>query len=194
MNNIPFFEVNGQKYEIKRNRFLQAEFNKLKGDLEMSEDEQVAYVKEEDFNDKIQKLSERKSQLYDKYLETFSEEDEELYNKACIAYDKLVEQSKSLESVSAKQRKKTIDMGEKLIIIALQYNNKGETIRTEKEATDIWCSYADEYGEIAIMEFIAFTLNYLLGVDDEEENPFVTQAKAKAEQKANMQKGLKKVK
>lgn len=194
MNNIPFFEVNGQKYEIKRNRFLQAEFNKLKSDLEMSEDEQVAYVKEEDFNDKIQKLSERKSQLYDKYLETFSEEDEELYNKACIAYDKLVEQSKSLESVSAKQRKKTIDMGEKLIIIALQYNNKGETIRTEKEANDIWCSYADEYGEIAIMEFIAFTLNYLLGVDDDEENPFVTQAKAKAEQKANMQKGLKKVK
>ena len=85
-------------------------------------------------------------------------------------------------------------MGEKLIIKALQINEKGETIRTEEEAEKIWCELVDEYGQISAMEFVAFTLNYIMGADQEIENPFMTQAKAKAEQKANMRKGILKAK
>ena len=194
MNNIPFFELNGQTYEIKRNRYLQAEFDKMKKVNQMSEDEQLAYAKEIEITERIEKLFKRKNELYEKYLETFDEKDEELYNKACLAYDKLIETEGKTESISNKQKKVMIDMGEQLIIKSLQINQKGEQIRTEKEANDIWCSFVDEIGEYTAMQFIAFTLNYIVGADEDIENPFVSQAKARAEQRANMKKGYKMVK
>lgn len=189
--NIPFFEINGNKYEIKRNRYLHAEFDSLKKEIEMSDEEQVAYVKEQEFGDKVERLIERKNELYEKYLQTFDEKDEEMYKRACKAYEDLLEQNASKKSVVSAQKQKLIDIGEKLIIKALQINEKGETIRSEKEATDIWESFVDEYGEYSAMQFVVFTINYIIGADEDIENPFVAQAKAKAEQKANMRKGLK---
>ena len=109
-NIIPFFEVDGQRYEIKRNRYLQAEFDKLKGEIKITDEEQIALAKEEDFTNRLEKLTNRKNELYEKYLETFAPEDEEMYNKACIAYDKFVEQEGKGESVVAKQRKQMLDM------------------------------------------------------------------------------------
>lgn len=192
--NIPFFELEGQRYEIKRNRYLQAEFNDLKAEMQMTEDEQIAYAKETDFQNRLEKLLKRKEELYEKYLETFDEKDEEIYNKACIAYDKFIEENGKIQSIASKQQKKMVDIGEKLIIKSLQINEKGEKIRTSEEATDIWCNFVDDIGEYVAMEFIAFTLNYIVGTDEDAENPFLTQAKAKVEQKANMKKGLSVVK
>lgn len=193
-NIVPFFEINGTRYEIKRNRYLQAEFDKLKGEIQITDEEQIAMAKEEDFENRLEKLIARKKELYDKWLETFDEKDEELYKKACLAYDNLVEQEGKGESIIAKQRKIMIDIGEKLIIKSLQANENGDIIRTEKEAEEIWCALVDEYGQVSAMEFVAFTLNYITGADQEIENPFMTQAKAKAEQKANMRKGILKAK
>lgn len=191
--NIPFFEVNGKKYEIKRNRYLQAEFDLMKSDMEMTEDEQVAYVKEQEFESRVEKLRERKNELYDKYLETFDEKDEEMYKKACGAFDRLVDEYGRTESVSARQRKKMVDMGEKLIIKALQIDNKGETVRTEDEATEIWTAFVEEVGQTTTIQFVVFTVNYIVGGDEDVDNPFVAQAQAKAEQRANMKKGIAKV-
>lgn len=193
-NNIPFFELNGQRYEIKRNRYLQAEFDELKDEFKLTEEEQIALAKENDFDERLEKLAKRKDELYEKYLETFDEKDEELYNKACLAYDKLIEQEGNAESIMAKRRKQLIDMGEKLVIKALEKNEKGETIRSEEEAKEIWCNLVDEYGQVAVMEFILYTMNYIVGAGEEIENPFMAQAKAKAEQKANMKNGISKVK
>jgi hypothetical protein len=192
--NIPFFETNGQRYEIKRNRYLQAEFDKMKEEIQMTEDEQIAYAKETDFENRLEKLLKRKEELYDKYLETFDDKDEDIYKKACDAYDKFIEENGKLESVISKQKKRMLDMGEELIIKALQINEKGENIRTPEQANDIWCNFVDEVGEYTTVEFVAFTLSYIVGADEDIENPFLTQAKAKAEQKANMRKGLKVVK
>ena len=193
-NNIPYFEVEGTRYEIKRNRYLQAEFDSLKEETQMTEEEQVAYAKESDFQERLEKLSQRKDELYAKYLETFDEKDEELYNKACKAYNTLLENEGKGESLIGKQRKILIEIGEKIIVASLQINDKGETIRTEKEALEIWNNFANEIGEYSKLQFIVFTLNYIIGADEEIENPFIAQAKAKAEQKANMKKGLKMVK
>lgn len=189
-NNIPFFEVNGKKYEIKRNRYLQAEFDEIKKDFEMSDEEQVAYAKEQEFDDRLSKLRERKDELYAKYLETFEEADEEMYRKASLAFDRLIEEAAKIESVSGKQRQKMIDVGEKIIVKALQIDNDGKTIRSEEEANSIWNEFKVEFGNVNTIEFVIFTINYIIGGDEDIENPFITQAKAKAEQKANMKKGI----
>lgn len=191
--NIPFFEVNGKRYEIKRTRYLQAEFDLVKSDMEMTEDEQIAYVKEQELDNRLEKLRERKNELYEKWLETFDEKDEALYKKAATAYNSLLDEFGTMESVTAKQRKRMVDMGEKLIIKALQINNKGETIRTEDEATEIWTAFVEDVGQSTTIQFVVFTLNYIMGGDEDVDNPFVAQAQAKAEQRANMKKGIVKV-
>lgn len=190
--NIPFFEVDGKTYEIKRTRYLQAEFDEMKNGIEMTDDEQVAYAKEQEFEERLEKLRDRKDELYAKYLETFDEADEEMYRKALTAYNRLIDEAKNMESISGKQRKQMIDMGEKLIIKGLQTNDKGENVRTEDEAKSIWETFVEQNGQIIAVQFVAFTINYIMGGDEDIENPFIAQAKAKAEQRANMKKGIAK--
>lgn len=189
-SNIPFFEVNGKKYEIKRNRYLQAEFDEIKKGFEMSDEEQIAYAKEQEFDDRLEKLRTRKDELYAKYLETFEEADEEMYRKASLAFDRLIEEAAKIESVSGKQRQRMIHAGEQIIIKALQIDKDGKTIRTEEEANSIWSDFKSEFGQVNTIEFVIFTVNYIIGGDEDMENPFITQAKAKAEQKASMKKGI----
>ena len=194
-NNTPFFEINNEVYVIKRNRYLQAEFDLIQKELELSDEEQLAFEKEQDFDERFEKLKNRKDELYAKFLETFDEKDEEIYNKACQAFDKMLEQASEMESIGAQHRKKMLDKSEKLIIKALQIDyNTGEEIRTNEEATNIWQSFVDENGQKLAIEFILYTMHYIVGTDEETENPFIAQAKAKAEQKANMKKGIVKAK
>lgn len=190
-NNTPFFEINNEVYVIKRNRYLQAEFDLLQKSIELTDEEQLAFEKEQDFDERFEKLKKRKDELYAKFLETFDEADEQMYKKACEVYDNMLKQASEMESISGNRHKRLIDMGEKLIIKALQIDfNSGDEIRTKEEATNIWQSFVDENGKKLAIEFILYTMHYILGTDEETENPFITQAKAKAEQKANMKKGI----
>jgi hypothetical protein len=92
-----------------------------------------------------------------------------------------------------KAQKAAIDNAERLALIALQIGEKGEVIRTYEEAEEIWCSFVDEVGNNAASEWLLYMVNYVAGNDADEENPFVAQAKAKAEQRAeNMKKRIAK--
>lgn len=192
-NNIPYFEVDGVGYAIKRNRYLQAEFDEIKKSLKFNEDEEIIFEKAEEIDGRLKKLRQRKDELYDKYLESFSAEDEEIYMRAESAYNSLLEQSIRLEDVSGKRNKALLDCGEQLIIKALQIDKDGNDIRTHEEAKNIWQDFVGECGQSTAIQFIVFTINYIVGGDEEVENPFIAQAKAKAEQKkANMRKGIEK--
>jgi hypothetical protein len=193
IQNIPYFEIDGARYDIKRNRYLQAEFDEMKKSRSFSDDEELEYVREQELSEQLEKLSKRKDELYDKYLETFDEEDEAKFNKANMAYDILLQKLAESKGVIAKKRKELIEIGEALIIKALTLNDNGETIRTQNEAEHIWARFREEFGEVTKMEFVIFTINYIVGNDDDDTvNPFIAQAKAKAEQKANMKKGIAK--
>ena len=193
IQNIPYFEIDGNRYTIKRNRYLQAEFDEMKKAGQFSDDEELEYVREQELNEQLEKLSKRKDELYDKYLETFDEEDEAKFNKANMAYDILLQKLAETKGVTAKKRTELIEMGEALIIKALMVNENGETIRTKNEAESIWAKFREEFGEVTKIEFVIFTINYIVGNDDDDTvNPFIAQAKAKAEQKANMKKGIAK--
>lgn len=190
--NIPFFEVDGKTYEIKRNRYLQAEFDEMQKSIELTEEEQLAYAKEQEFEARAEKLRDRRDELYAKYLETFDEADEEMYNKANNAFQKMLDEAGHIESVSGKIKRQMIDVGEQLIIKGLQINDKGDNIRTEDEAKSIWESFVEKNGQIIAIQFVGYFTNYIMGGDEDIENPFIAQAKAKAEQRANMKKGIAK--
>lgn len=191
---IPFFEVDGKRYEIRRTRYVLAEFEKRKEELSLSADEEKEYVKEQDKNKQLEKLSQRKEELYEKYLDTFNEEDEEKYKRASVAYDTLLNEISAMKNIMGAYHKKIIDLGEQLIIASLQWDDNGKTIRTLDEANQIWNSYVDEVGKNSATEFVAYTTQYLVGGDEDEQNPFVAQAKARAEQTMQRKQGLNKIK
>lgn len=191
---IPSFEVNGKRYEIKRNRYLTAELDKWNNEIKMTDEEESESVKEQAKLDNLEKLAKRKEELYEKYLETFSQEDEEIYNKSCVAYEKLVDELAKNQNVVGKQRKKMIDCAEKLIIRALQLDEKGNEIRSDEEAKEIWCTFVEEVGKTVAVEFVVYTANYILGGDEEEsENPFLKAQRTKMEKKLEQRRGLSKV-
>lgn len=192
--NIPFFEVDGKRYEIKRTRYLLAEFEKRKDELSLSDEEQIEYQKEIDKRKSLEKLSARKDELYDIYLETFDENDKNKYDRACMAYDELVKEIAKMGNVSGTYHQKIVDISEQLIIASLQWDINGKTIRTLDEANEIWSSYVDEVGEQQAIEFVSYAATYIISGDDETENPFVVRARAKAEQQLQMKQGLKKTK
>lgn len=191
---IPFFEVDGKRYEIKRTHYVTAEIEKRKGEISLTADEEKQYVKEQEKKQQLEKLSARKDELYETYLKTFDEKDEEMYEKACAAYDKLLDEISKMENVSGKYHKNIIDLGEQLIIETLQWDNEGKRIRNVDEANKIWSAYVDEVGKTAATEFVAYTSQYLVGGDEDEQNPFVVQARAKAEQTMQRKQALKKIK
>lgn len=190
----PFFEVGGERYEIRRTRYILAEFDKRKGEISLSAEDEKEYVKEQDRNEQLKKLAERKSELYEEYLENFDVEVEEKYNRACVAYDKLLEEISAMRNVTGTYHKKILDLGEQLIIASLQWDENGKTIRDWDNAEKIWLSYVNEVGKNAATELVAYTTQYLVGGDEEQENPFVVQQRAKAEQSLQRKQGLKKIK
>lgn len=195
--NIPFFEVNGQRYEIIRTRYLLAEYEERKKELELSEEEDLAYQKGAEKQEALRRLAERKDELWETYLETFEESDKAKYKLACSAYDELEDEISKMDDVFGTQLKRILDMVEQLIITSLQWDMNGKTIRSYEEANDIWCSYVDEVGNVNANKFIVCIANYITG-GDEEENPFVAKMRAKAEAKAEAERqrkaGLRKIK
>ena len=186
--NTPYFEVNGQRYYIFKTRYLIAEYEKRRDEIALSEEDELEYTREQAKQEELQRLSERKDELYEIYLDTFDDVDREKYERACIAYDKLIMQISQMSNVMGKQNKKILDFSEKLIIESLQWDMNGKTIRTIDEATAIWESYVDEVGKFKASEFVIYVINYIIIGDEENDNPFVIQARAKAEEKRNQKK------
>jgi hypothetical protein len=198
--NIPTIKFeNGEKYEIKRNRHILIEIEKMRGDNVLTDEESQNYVILQDKYSRLEKLAKRVKDLEDKYYETFGEDDGEIYERAKAHYDLMLRETTEFEistkGVADKIQRATINKVEALVINALTMNELGETIRTRDEADSIWCSYVDEVGHETAKEWLLYAFNYLSGNDGaNDSDPFIAEQKAKAERKANMRKGIATVK
>ena len=196
--NIPFFELDGKRYEIKRNRYLQAEFDKITNqNSSLTEEEEKSFVLLQDKYANLERIAKRAKELEDKYYETFDEEAGKLYERAKAEYNKTLNSVVEFETMQKGIAQKVQNVGlsnaEQIVIRALQIDTDGKEIRTVKEANDIWCDYVDQVGKQTASNWLLYFVSYITG-KDEDDDPFVAQAKAKAEQRANMKKGLKIVK
>ena len=192
---IPFFELNGQRYEIKRTRYLLAEYDKLGEESQLSNEDKANAIKAQALIGDIQKYAEKTKELEEKFFETFDSEDERKYLKAKELYTKALDELTKLEVESgstAKLQKAGIDLLEKIAIkgLAEQYFNFDES-----KAEKIWGDYVDTIGNNATIEWLTGMSECLFREDEEvEENSFLSQMRAKAEQRAINRKNIKRVK
>lgn len=192
---IPFFELNGQRYEIKPTRWLIAEYDKLGDESQLSNEDKANAIKAQSLIGDIQRYAEKFKELEEKYFETFDDEDERKYLKCKALYEVKLEELTKLEVESGsttKLQKAGIDLLEKIAIkgLAEQYFNFDES-----KAEKIWGDYVDTIGNNATIEWLTGMSECLFREDEEvEENSFLSQMRAKAEQRAINRKNIKRVK
>ena len=191
---IPFFELNGQRYEIKRTRYLLAEYDKLGDESQLSNEDKANAIKAQSLIGDIQRYAEKVKELEEKYFETFDDEDERKYLKIKSLYESKLDELTKLEVESGsttKLQKAGIDLLEKIAIkgLAEQYFNFDES-----KAEKIWDDYVDTIGNNATIEWLTGMSECLFREDEEvEENSFLSQMRKKAEQQAiNRKNGIKK--
>lgn len=195
MKITPFFELNGQKYEIKRTRYLLAEYDKLGEQSQLSNEDKANAIKAQSLIGDLQRYAEKLKELEEKYFETFDDEDERKYLKCKALYEVKLEELTTLEVESGsttKLQKTGIDLLEKIAIkgLAEQYFNFDES-----KAQTIWEQYAEKIGNNATIEWLTGMSECLFREDEEvEENSFLSQMRAKAEQRAINRKNFKRVK
>ena len=191
---IPFFELNGQRYEIKPTRWLIAEYDKLGEESQLSNEDKANAIKAQSLIGDIQRYAEKVKELEEKYFETFDDEDERKYLKIKSLYESKLDELTKLEVESGsttKLQKAGIDLLEKIAIkgLAEQYFNFDES-----KAEKIWSDYVDTIGNNATIEWLTGMSECLFREDEEvEENSFLSQMRKKAEQQAiNRKNGIKK--
>ena len=191
----PFFELNGQRYEIKPTRWLIAEYDKLGDESQLSNEDKANAIKAQSLIGDIQRYAEKVKELEEKYFETFDDEDERKYLKIKSLYESKLDELTKLEVESGsttKLQKAGIDLLEKIAIkgLAEQYFNFDES-----KAEKIWGDYVDTIGNNATIEWLTGMSECLFREDEEvEENSFLSQMRAKAEQRAINRKNIKRVK
>ena len=192
----PYFEVKGTTYEIKRTRYLESEYDKITSDSKLSveqESEFADYIKlESEYNELIEKFRVAKDEYFEDVL---NEEKEKRY----LAFEKL--SNKKYQEIkdfnfnhpnfSLKEiQTLAYDNGVKLLYVALQEQYS----LSEKQARTVWDDFVDHFGTLVATEWILEMVKTLFEKDEEEENPFLKQAKAKAIQRMEHRNGLKKIK
>lgn len=186
---IPFFEVDGKRYEIRRTRYLLAEYDKLSNSANLSKEDKANAIKAQSLIADVQKYGEKAKELEDIFFETLDDTDERKYLKMKELYEKALDELTKLEVESGsttKLQKTGIDILEKIAIMGLaeQY----EELDYDK-AKALWESYVEVIGNEKAVEWLSGMSECLFGRDDEEEeNSFLSQMRKRRESKANIRK------
>ena len=191
---IPSFVVDGKTYEIRRTRYLECQYEQISQENNFTDEQQALLAQGTKLRMEYEELAEQfrpiKEQHFanmrDKELtaeyKAFKEELDELY-KALTDFE-INHKEVSMSSL----QKVAVDKAERLLILALceQHN------LDEENAKAVWCKYVDEIGVATASEWVMFMLDALFN-EEETNDPFLKQARAKAELKAEQRKGLSRV-
>ena len=192
---IPYFELNGQRFEIKPTRYLIAEYDRLGEESQLSNEDKTNAIKAQSLIGDIQRYAEKVKELEEVYFETFDDNDERKYLKAKEIYTNALDSLAKLEvetGSTTKLQKAGFDLLEKVAIkgLAEQYFNFDEA-----KAKSVWESYVDTLpNHSVVIEWLSAMSECLFrGEEEIEGNSFLAQMRKKAEERAiNRKNGIKK--
>ena len=191
----PFFEVNGNRFELKRTRYLVAEYDKATKESNLKAEDTENVLKVQRLASDSKKFAERLEVLEEKYFETFDDEDERKYLKCKELLEQTMEKMAHIEA-STECTKIAIETSarilENIAILGLaeQYFNFNKEL-----ATQTWESYVESLpSQNMAIEWLQLMADSLFNEEVEEEgNDFFSMKRKEAEKIAeNRRKALKK--
>lgn len=192
----PYFDLDGRRYEIKCTRYLAVEHEKMAESLNLSNEDRIANAKYQNKLEQLIEIAEQLKVLKTAYYEDMTNQQAKAQYKACLEeYNELYDETTALEinsGATVKARKAVIDMLERLAILALSeqhFNNDYAKAKT------VWEEFASSVGKDVVIEWlVAMNETFFTNDEEEVENSFLTQMRAKREeQEANRKKGLNKI-
>ncbi|MGN0960777.1 MAG: hypothetical protein ACI4PF_01095 [Christensenellales bacterium] len=192
----PYFEANGKTYEIKRTRALECEYEKITQQSSMSEEDERNFAEYIKLQTELNELSEKLKDSKDTFFEDVTNKDKKEVYLAFKGlfddkYKEMVDFGLTHKDFStSKVEEQAYTNGKKLLFVALeqQYN------LTQEQSSEIWEKFEENLGLATAKEWILFMVQSLFENDEEEENPFLKQAKERAIKRAEQRKGLLKMK
>ena len=186
---LPFLEVNGQKYEIKPTRYLLVEYSKIGDESNLSDKDKTNAIKAKSLLEDIQRYAEKVQELWERFTETYDDEDERRYLKAKSLHEKAVAEFAEFEvetESTTKLQKASIDALEKIAIKGLAEQHFG---MDESKATAVWCAFVDEIGKNNVVEWLTAMSECLFTEEEkEDDNSFLSQMRRSKEMKHNRKK------
>lgn len=193
MKLVPFFEIDGTRYEIKKTRWLITEYNKLRENSSVSEEDKALAMKATNLLADIKKYAEKTEECWEKLCTEPSEENQRNYlmfkgmsDTAIADYNAFVSTNKAL----SKATENSFAILEKLVIKALaeQYYDFNEAL-----AKQTWDKFADSLeGNDKVAEWLNAMAECLFVEESEEKNDFLSQKrKADMERENNRKAALR---
>ena len=194
------FEVEGQPYEIVRTRALECEYEKITKQSSLSEQDERAFADYIKLQAETEELAEKfriaKEDFYNDVLDEEKEKKflafEKLYNRK---YQEIIDFTTTHKDFSTQKVEEiAMDNGVKLFVLALSQKYG----MSHDEAKSVWEKFRDflseKYGMQSPREWILTMVRELFEGEEEETDPFLKQARAKAQQRMEQRKGLSKIK
>lgn len=190
MKITPYFELNGNRYEIKKTRWLVAEYQRLNEEAPLSDDDKANAIKANNLVADARKFSEKAEEWWDKLCEDPTEENQRTYmlfkgmsDKAVADYNEFVARNNTLKTAF----KHNADILEKVAIKALaeQYFDMNEA-----EGRRVWELFVEsQESHDVVGEWLMAMAQCLFVEEDEEENSgFLSEVRKHNEIAANNRK------
>lgn len=195
MRITPYFELNGNRYEFKRTRWIIAEYRRLNEENPLPEEDRANAIKASNLVADVKKFAEKEKECWDKLCEDPTDENQRIYlmfkgmsDKAIADYNAFVSTNNTLQTAT----KHSIDILEKVAIKALaeQYYSGNEHLA--KQTWEMFVEETDDHNKVA--EWLNAMAECLFGDNDNEENTGFLSEKRKAdmERENNRKSALRK--
>lgn len=195
MRITPYFELNGNRYEFKRTRYLIAEYRRLNEESPLSDEDRANAIKASNLVADAKKFAEKEKECWEKLCDEPTEENQRIYlmfkgmsDKAIADYNAFVTTNNTLQTAT----KQSIDILEKVAIKALEEQHFNGNSYLAKQTWEQFVDTIDDHNKVA--EWLEAMAECLFGEDDtEEDTGFLAQKKkADMERENNRKSAIRK--
>lgn len=186
----PYFELDGTRYELKRTRWLIAEYKKLGEDTPMSAEDKSNAITANNLVADAKKFADKANEMWDRLCENPTPENratymmfKEMSDEAIAKYNDFVSKNDAVNT----SFKHSINILEKVAIKALAEQYFGMNEAVAKQTWEKFVDTKESHDDVA--EWLVAMADCLFGEDDEEEtDDFLSQKRKMDEERANNRK------
>ena len=173
----PYFELNGNRYEFKRTRWLIAEYKRLGEESPLSADDKANAIKANNLVADAKQLAEKVKELWEKLCENPTPENRATYSMFKEMSDEAIEKYNDFitknDAVNT-SFKHSIDIFEKVAIKALAEQYFGMNENLAKQTWEMFVDTMESHDDVA--EWLMAMADCLFNEDnDEEDTGFLAQ-------------------
>lgn len=192
----PYFEVNGNRYEFKRTRWLIAEYRRLNEENPLANEDKENAIKASNLVADVKRYAEKEKECWEALCENPTEDNQRIYflfkgmsDKAIADYNSFIAVNNTLERAT----KHSIDILERVAIKALaeQYFGMNENL-----AKQVWESFVETHDDHnTVAQWLQAMAECLFVEDEDEDNDdFLSRMKKDKQNKEFLRKNASKKK